>query len=53
MFKLVNAIELFQLYWNFMDMLPESGTPAMIENLTNHQWSWEESFNFQREFCII
>jgi hypothetical protein len=26
--------------------LPKSGTPAMIENLTNHQWSWEDFFNF-------
>ena len=45
--KLVNAIELFQFYWNFMDRLPRSDTPAMIEKLTNHQWSWDEFFNFQ------
>jgi len=44
--KLENAIELFQFYWNFMDRLPKSGTPAMIEKLTNHQWSWDEFFNF-------
>jgi len=44
--KLVNAVELFQFYWNFMDRLPKRGTPAMIENLTDHQWSWEEFFYF-------
>ncbi len=32
---------------NFMDRLPKSGTPAMSEKLTNHQWSWDEFFNFQ------
>jgi len=35
--KLVNAVELFQSYWNFIDRLPKRGTPAMIENLTSHQ----------------
>ena len=44
--KLVNTIELFQFYWNFKDRLPKRGTPAMIENLTDHQWSWEEFFYF-------
>ncbi len=29
-----------------MDPLPKMGTPAMIENLTDHQWSWEEIFYF-------
>ncbi|MBC2702257.1 MAG: hypothetical protein HF976_12805 [ANME-2 cluster archaeon] len=28
--KLVNAVELFQFYWNFMDMLPKRSIPAMI-----------------------
>jgi hypothetical protein len=45
--KLVNAVELFQFYWNFMDRLPKRSIPAMIENLTDHQWSWEEIFYFQ------
>lgn len=44
--KLVDAIELFQFYWNFMDRLPKSDTPAMIENLTDHQWSWGEFLSF-------
>lgn len=45
--RLMNATEIIQFYWNFMDRLPKSGTPAMIENLTNHQWSWEEFFKFK------
>jgi len=45
--RLMNAAEIIQFYWNFMDRLPKNGTPAMIEELTNHQWSWEEFFKFQ------
>lgn len=45
--RLENAVELYQFYWNFMDKLPKSGTPAMLENLTNHQWNWEDFFIFQ------
>lgn len=44
--RLRNATEIIQFHWNFMDRLPRSGTPAMIENLANHQWSWEEFFYF-------
>jgi hypothetical protein len=35
--RLENAVELFQFYWDFMNLLPKRGTPAMIENLTDHQ----------------
>jgi hypothetical protein len=45
--RLENAVELYQFYWNFMDKLPKNGTPAMVESLTNHQWNWEDFFNFQ------
>ena len=44
--KLECAVELFQFYWNFMDRLPKKGTPAMIEGLTKHQWTWEEFLTF-------
>ena len=44
--KLKCAVELFQFYWNFMDRLPKKGTPAMIECLTKHQWTWEEFLTF-------
>lgn len=40
--RLMNAAEIIQFYWNFMDWLPKSCTLVMIENLTNHQWKWEE-----------
>ncbi len=43
--RLVDAVELHQFYWNFMDKLTKSETPAMIEGLEHHQWSWEEFFN--------
>ena len=43
--RLVDAVELYQFYWNFMDKLTKSETPAMIEGLEHHQWSWEEFFN--------
>lgn len=36
------AIDLFQFHWNFMDPLPSKQTPAMLENLSDHCWSWEE-----------
>ena len=44
--KLVNSVEFYQFYWDFMDKLTKSETPAMIEGLTNHQWSWGEFFYF-------
>jgi len=39
---LSSAIELIQFHWNFMDPLPGKDTPAMLEGLTDHQWSWDE-----------
>jgi hypothetical protein len=44
--KLINSYELFHLYWNFMDKLTKTETPAMLEGLADHQWNWEEFFNF-------
>jgi len=45
--RLVDAFELFHFYWNFMDKLTKSETPAMLEGLADHQWNWEQFFNFQ------
>ena len=42
----VNAFELFNFYWNFMDKLTKTETPAMLEGLADHQWNWEQFFNF-------
>ena len=44
--RLVNAFELFHFYWNFMDMLTKTETPAMLEGLADFQWNWEQFFNF-------
>jgi len=45
--ELVNAVELFQFYWNFMDRLPKRGTPELIEDLTDYLWSWGYFFIFR------
>jgi IS1 family transposase len=44
--RLIDAIELYQFYWNFMDILHDNQTPAMIESLSNHIWSWDNFFKF-------
>jgi IS1 family transposase len=44
--RLINAFELFHFYWNFMDKLTKSETPAMLEGLADYQWNWEQFFNF-------
>ena len=44
--RLEDAVELYQFYWNFMDMLPRRETPGMIECLTDHQLGLEEFFYF-------
>lgn len=38
---LINAVELIQFHWNFMDPLRDGMTPAMIESLSDHIWSWD------------
>ena len=45
--RLENAVELFQFHWNAMDPLPNGLTPAMMERLTDHVWSWHEFFYFR------
>lgn len=40
--KLRNSVELFQFYWNFIKPFKMGQTPAMIENLENKVWTWEE-----------
>ncbi len=40
--KLNDAINLFQFYWNFMNNFQRRGSPAMLEGLENHIWSWHE-----------
>jgi len=35
--KLINSFELFNFYWNLMDKLTKTETPAMLEGLADHQ----------------
>ena len=43
---LINALELIQFHWNFMDPLHDEQTPGMLESLTDHVWSWDDFFAF-------
>jgi len=40
--SLINAIELIQFHWNFMDTLHDKKTPAMFELLASDIWSWDD-----------
>ena len=44
--SLVNALELFQFHWNFMDPLCDKKTPAMFELLADDIWSWDDFLTF-------
>ena len=44
--KLTNSFEIFNFYWNFMDKLTKTDTPAMLEDLADHQWTWDQFFYF-------
>jgi len=44
--RLVDAFEFFHFYWDFMDKLTKTETPAMLEGLADHQWNWEQFFYF-------
>jgi len=40
--RLECAIHLFQFYWGFIDEFKRGTSPAMMEGLTDHVWSWHE-----------
>ena len=42
--KLGNAIDLFVFYWNFVNNFQRVGSPAMLEGITDHMWTWHEFF---------
>jgi hypothetical protein len=44
--KLIGAINLFQFYWNFMNKFDRQGSPAMLEEISNHIWSWDEFLHY-------
>lgn len=36
------AVDLFQFHWNFMDVLKEKKTPAMLESISTEVISWHD-----------
>ena len=40
--KLVGALNFFQFYWNFMNEFDRGKSPAMLEDIDNHVWSWDD-----------
>lgn len=45
--ELENHLHLFQFYWNFINNFKRGYSPAMLEGITNHIWSWREFFYFR------
>lgn len=45
--ELENHLHLFQFYWNFMNNFRRNTSPAMLEGLTNHVWTWNDFFYFR------
>ncbi|MDR0372938.1 MAG: hypothetical protein LBI79_05205, partial [Nitrososphaerota archaeon] len=42
--RLVCSVELFKFYWNFINEFKCGFSPAKLEGLTDHLWSWHEFF---------
>jgi hypothetical protein len=42
--RLVCAVELFRFYWNFINEFKRGFSPAKIEGLTDHLWTWHEFY---------
>jgi len=40
------AIHLFQFYWDFINEFKRGKSPAMLEGIMDHPWSWHEFFMF-------
>ena len=45
--RLVCAVELFKFYWNFINDFKRGFSPAKLEGLTDHLWTWHEFFYFK------
>ena len=37
-----SALHVFQFYWNFINGFKRRTTPAMLEGLTDHPWTWDD-----------
>ena len=42
--RLECSIQLLQFYWDFINEFKRRTSPAMLEELTDHLWSWHEFF---------
>jgi hypothetical protein len=42
--RLVCAVGLFGFYWNFINEFKRKASPAKLEGLTDHLWTWREFF---------
>jgi hypothetical protein len=42
--RLVCCVELFKFYWNFINEFKRGFSPAKLEGLTDHLWTWHEFF---------
>lgn len=40
--RLEYAIQIFQFYWDFVNEFKRGTSPAMLEGLTDHLWSWHD-----------
>lgn len=40
--RLESAIHLFQFYWDFINEFKRNTSPAIMEGLTDHLWSWHD-----------
>jgi len=40
--RLYDAMDLFQFYWNFINNFQRRGSPAMLEGISDHIWTWHE-----------
>jgi len=48
--RLECAIELFQFYWDFINEFKRGTSPAMLEKITGHPWTWHEFFYHQIKY---
>jgi len=40
--RLEAHLHLFQFYWDFMNNFRRNSSPAMLEGLTDHLWTWHD-----------
>lgn len=45
--RLIQHLHFFQFYWNFINNFKRASSPAMIEGIANHLWTWHEFFYTQ------